>query len=87
VARHQTDGQGPRWRNGDVMQSLLELNHDENGRISARYRGQLYALPDQGSDGTANTHGLEAFALVNELLSTAKIAGNLPVTQQLQILP
>ena len=87
VARHQTDGQGPRWREGDVMQSLLELNHDENGRISAHYRGQVYALPDQGSDGTSNTHGLEAFALVNELLSTAKIAGNLPVTQQLQILP
>jgi hypothetical protein len=94
LARHGTD-QGAFWTTSasgaEVTHRILEVRKDSNGRISVDYGGAHYSVGYRegvnASDATQGDHSLQSLALVNELISIAKISGTLPVSQPVQVLP
>jgi hypothetical protein len=61
-----------------------------SGTLEASYGGVKYGV-SQGiskeGESAINDHSLEVLALLSELVNTAKVSSDIPVTQQLQILP
>jgi hypothetical protein len=56
------------------------------GKIKVTYRGRGYRAPSAGGADN-NDHTLESMAMINELISLAKISGSLPVPQPVTVLP
>jgi hypothetical protein len=57
-----------------------------DGRIQVDYRDGPYSVPANLSPALVD-HSLQTLALLNELVSIAKISGTLPVPQPVQVLP
>jgi hypothetical protein len=58
----------------------------DGGRIAVHYRNSDFSVPHYDPSGSVD-HSLEALAMLNELISLAKISGSLPVPQPVQVLP
>jgi hypothetical protein len=92
VARNQDRNQVPLWHRDDMrpMQTLITIVAGDRGLITVDYRGADYSVPGERRDPTRypndfpNDHGLQALAMLNELIGTAKISGNVPVPQPVQ---
>lgn len=69
----------PTWGAGD---NLFRLQGDA-GRISVVYRGARHYV----GSAAPTDKSLQALAMLNELITIAKISGSLPVTQPVQVLP
>jgi hypothetical protein len=90
IARQEGNPQQiPYWTHAgnSERETVFTLNEGAAGRISVRFRGKDYAVPGETKDEAPHDHGLQALSILNELISTAKISGNLPVTQTLQVVP
>jgi hypothetical protein len=95
LARHPTD-QGPVWTEGDEgtpKHRIFEIRKDSDGRISVDYGKAKYSVgwefreDRRSDDASLGDHSLQSLALLNELISIAKISGTLPVSQPVQVLP
>ena len=90
VARfeHQHDG-NVSWPIGAPTDRLFTYARGKGGRITVGYRGKSYSVPSDYENPhlTITDHSLETLALLNELISIAKISGSLPVSQPVQVLP
>jgi hypothetical protein len=71
-----------------MSDTLFTFGHGSAGQdgISVKYRGIEYRVPS-AELATPNDHSLESLALVNELISIAKISGSLAVPQPVTVLP
>jgi hypothetical protein len=85
IARNQDDGQVPRWPLGANNQQLFNVLSGHQGHIAVHYHGSEFSVPDEPAN--AADHSQQALALLNELISIAKISSNLPVTQPVEVLP
>jgi hypothetical protein len=94
IARHANNQ--PSWNETDgsrvITHSVFNVRDNSSGRIRLDYGGSSYSVgrpfdenPHQEDSG--EDHSLESLALVNELISIAKISGTLPVSQPVQVLP
>jgi hypothetical protein len=72
----------------DVDETLFTYGHGRAGKdgISVKYRGTEYRVPSREL-ASKKDHSLEALAMLNELISIAKISGGLPVPQPVTVLP
>lgn len=74
------------WGAGDAPSRILTYRQGSAGQVSTYYRRQEYSSPMEPIEG-ATDYSLQSLALLNELISIAKISGSLPVTQPVQVLP
>jgi len=97
VARNQNNDYVPSWNSSKSPkpQSIFKIQSGQGitGRIKVFYNGHDYSV-GQGYDDSSHQsdrdrgdQSLQALALLNELISIAKISGSLPVTQPVQVLP
>jgi hypothetical protein len=87
--RHRKDGQVIGWSDGGKAHRLFSYAKGSDGRISVDTRDGPYTVPmdyQNPQDGAVD-HSLQTLALLNELISIAKISGSLPVPQPVQVLP
>jgi len=91
LARHQkAEHSAVVWGSGN--ERLFEFRPGSDGRIAVSYRGDTYSVgPTAKSldarESDAADHSLESLALLNELISLAKISGNLAAPQTVQVVP
>jgi len=92
VVRNEDTAHVPVWRNSRsrLEQKLIEVVPDDQGLITVDYFGHDYSVPGERRDGArypsdmANDHGLQALSILNELIGTAKISGNVPLPHPVQ---
>jgi hypothetical protein len=73
-----------------VGHTLFQLSSDSRpGFTQVTYRGSSYAIQaDNERDPAApHNHSLQALALLNELVSAAKVSSDIPNTQEIQFVP
>jgi hypothetical protein len=61
-------------------------DHEHGSFITTNYRSVDFRSPKRAAKDTTD-HSLQSLALLNELISIAKISGTLPVSQPVQVLP
>jgi hypothetical protein len=84
-----------RWTDTDATGTTLshlmfELSSDSKpGFTQVKYRDQHYTIrTDAERDaGAPQNHSLQALALLNELISAAKVSSDIPNTQEIQFVP
>ena len=94
-ARHAHDGHYPSWTDADGAPShrIFEVHDNDGGRIRVDCGNRTYSTgseyrPDRGPNDPAwSDHSLQSLALLNEVISIAKISGTLPASQPVQVLP
>jgi hypothetical protein len=85
LARYQQDNAAPLLSTlgRGANETLFAYVDGPAGRVSVHYRGDDFSIPNR----TPLDHSLEDLALLNELVSIAKISGGLPVPQPVTVLP
>ncbi|HZB94180.1 MAG TPA: hypothetical protein VE397_22205 [Stellaceae bacterium] len=92
VVRNEESPHVPTWRDAPSgpEQTLIRVVDDDAGPIAVDYLGRAYSVPAEERagrrPGEAADHGLRALSMLNELIGTAKISGNLPVSQPVQFI-
>jgi hypothetical protein len=76
----------------DTMFALRRANSDDGkqGKLKIDYRGEAFSIGSGKLTADAaevNDQSLLVLSLLNELVNSAKISSDIPVTQQLQVLP
>jgi hypothetical protein len=93
VARYQDFSKDPAkfvgWGTGETLtHAVFTYSSAGGGTIDVSYHGKSYSTPSSsGLPKEVTDHSLQALALLNELISIAKISGTLPVSQPVQVLP
>jgi hypothetical protein len=85
--RHGTNPVG--WADGSGTHRIFTYARGTDGRIAVDYLGGAYTVPLDYKKPSAGVvdHSLQTLAVLNELISIAKISGGLPVPQPVQVLP
>jgi hypothetical protein len=96
VARYQkhhetdpSDNHEPKyiqWGDPTKPTRIFTYVEGASGQMTTEYRGHDFTSPMPEPKGTTD-YSLQSLALLNELISIAKISGTLPVTQPVQVLP
>jgi hypothetical protein len=77
------------WSGGGQEHRLFTYAKGSDGRIAVDYRDGTYSVPADYKNAHPGVfdHSLQTLALLNELISIAKISGSLPVPQPVTVLP
>ncbi len=73
------------WGAEDAPSRIFTYRKGSAGQVSTYYRKHEYSSPMEPTGAT--DYSLQSLALLNELISIAKVSGSLPVTQPVQVLP
>jgi len=92
VVRNQGTAHVPTWPDGvaQVPQTLIRVLPGDDGPITVDYLGSRYSVPGEQRDPAGHPHdqptdhGLQALAVLNELIGTAKVASNAAMPQPVQ---
>jgi hypothetical protein len=91
VVRNEETTHVPTWHDSmsGTAQTLIKVLPGDGGLITVAYLGRDYSVPAERKDGgrpneLVTDHGLKALAMLNELIGTAKMSGNVPVPQPVQ---
>lgn len=69
-----------------VLFKLAKVTTAPTGWATVTYRGATYGI-DPAQVASRTDHTLEALTFLNELIGTARVSSDIPVTQPLQVLP
>ncbi len=76
------------WTGSGGREVLFDLSDDPRSvRVTTTYRGKAYGVSGQGHGDVVVDHSLTVMALLTELLNDTRVAGDIPTTQRLEVVP